>query len=484
MFTLSSALVRTAEQCANAPAMLDAGETWGDHTQRVARLSAALAAKGVQRGDRIAVIARNSSDQARLLHSGYWSGALPVPINWRLAPGEVAEQLADCQPKLIVVEAEFEGLVPPDLRSQVSGWQDLHAMEAAADACEPAELTAEDAALLVYTGGTTGRAKGVLLTHGNIVSNAFQSMEQMRFSHQSRYLHVAPMFHSADLLGTAVTILGGAHAYLADFGSDAFSEAVERNGITHTMLPPTAIRFLLDSGQTAKSGTLERLIYGSSVMSAATIRQACQHFDGVALLQGYGLTETAPLLTILGPEAHESILAGNDALADSAGRPLPGVELRLEAGEVMARGPNIARNYWNQPEETARAFADGWFRTGDLGRFDGSGRLYLMGRAKDMIVTGGENVYAVEVERVLMAHPQVREVAVFGLPDPTWGETVTAVVVAEEKPVDDTELIRHCKASLGGFKVPKRFIWRDHLPRSALGKVLKHVLRNDLEDAA
>ena len=482
MFTLTSALARTAEQFAHAPAMLQVEDSWAEHGDAIARLSAALMAQGLRRGDRVAIVARNSPAQARLFHAGYWSGILPVPTNWRLSPGEVAAQLADCQPNLIVADAEFVGLIPPEARERTTGWSELAALAENADPGERADLTAGDPALLVYTGGTTGRAKGVLLTHGNIVANAFQVMDQMRFSQDSRYLHVAPMFHSADLLGTAVTILGGAHAYLAGFDPTELVDAIDTHRITHTMLPPTAIKFVLDAGLAPKGGTLERLIYGSSAMSAATIARACRHFDGVALLQGYGLTETAPLLTILNNEAHARIAMGGDALADSAGQALPGVELRLDQGEVLARGPNIATTYWNQPDETVRAFANGWFRTGDIGRFDEAGHLHLLGRSKDMIVTGGENVYSIEVERILSTHPEVRDVAVIGLPDPIWGEIVTAVLVAETRPIDDAELTRHCRAHLGGFKVPKRFVWRDGLPRSALGKVLKHVLRAGLED--
>ncbi|MEM1274347.1 MAG: AMP-binding protein [Pseudomonadota bacterium] len=482
MFPLTQALARSAVQFSQAPAMLGEEETWHLHGKRVAQRAAILAARGFSRGDRLAIIGRNSAEQARVIHACYWGGFLPVPINWRLSAREIAEQLADCAPTLIVTDEAFEDLLPADLKRKHVLWRAL--TDDAAGVIDAVDANADDPALLIYTGGTTGRAKGVVLSHGNIVANAFQVGAHMRFTGQSRYLHVAPMFHSADLLGTAVTILGGAHAFLPEFSPKAFVEAVDRHRITHTMLPPTAIRFLLESEDTPQHGTLKVLIYGSSAMDAASIVAACDRFEDVSLLQGYGLTETSPLLTILGAEAHQRILSGQDVLAGSAGRALAGVELKLVDGEVLARGPNIACAYWNRPEETAQSFQDGWFRTGDLGRIDDAGYLYLLGRSKDMIVTGGENVYAIEVERVLAMHPAIREAAVIGLPDPTWGETVAAVIVAGEQPVDTDEIVQHCRAHLGGFKVPRRIILRDDLPRSALGKVLKHVLKKDVEGTA
>lgn len=483
MFPLTIALSRTAKQFARAPAMLDEEETWGAHGVSIARLAASLAARGLARGDRIAIIGRNSPAQARALHACYWGGYLPVPLNWRLSPREIADQLADCEPKLVVSDDAFAGLVPADLRERRVSWSELAAPSQSADPIDHAELTTDEPALLLYTGGTTGRAKGVVLSHGNIVANALQVSDDMRFSRHSRYLHVAPMFHSADLLGTAVTILGGAHAFLPDFSPQAFVDAVDRHGVTHTMLPPTAIHFLLDGQHKPKNGTLERLIYGSSAMDANAIVAACERLQGVTLLQGYGLTETSPLLTVLGGDAHRRIMAGEVLLANSAGRALPGVELRLVDGEVFARGPNIAQTYWNRPDETGQAFQEGWFRTGDIGRFDDAGNLFLLGRTKDMIVTGGENVYAIEVEKVLTIHPDIREAAVIGLPDATWGEIVTAVIVPANSPIEEDEIIRHCREHLGGFKVPRRIVWREELPRSALGKVLKHELKKNMDDA-
>ncbi|MEM9011398.1 MAG: AMP-binding protein [Pseudomonadota bacterium] len=485
MFRLSLALVRNAAQVPRAPAMLGdqgtGGEDWVTHTDRVARLAGGLATKGLQPGDRIAILARNSPAQARIFHACYWSGVLPAPINWRLSPGEIAAQIEDCAPALIVADDAFAPHLPTAWQNRTLGWPEVEEMAGGAP-IPAAELGPDDPALLVYTGGTTGRAKGVALSHGNIVANAFQVMEDMAFARDSRFLHVAPMFHSADLLGTGVTLLGGAHGFLADFSPDGFVAAVDDQGITHTMLPPTAIRFILEAGRAPTGGTLRRLIYGSSAMNPEEIARACRHFAGVGLLQGYGLTETAPLLTILGAEEHARIAAGEDALAQSAGRALTGVELKLaDGGEVLARGPNVARGYWSA-EAPADSPADGWFRTGDIGRLDEAGYLYLLGRSKDVIVTGGENVYAVEVERVLLDHPQLSDAAVVGLPDPTWGEVVTAAVVLSGAEFDEQDVLRHCRARLGGFKVPKRFHAVEALPRSALGKVLKQELRAALGD--
>ncbi|MEM9751437.1 MAG: AMP-binding protein, partial [Pseudomonadota bacterium] len=442
-----------------------------------------LRGRGLVRGDRVAVLARNSAAQARVFHACYWSGLLPTPLNWRLSASEIAAQIEDCRPTAIFFEEEFEALLPADRKGSQSFWlSDIEALSAGAQAAPPAEASADDGALLLYTGGTTGRAKGVLLSHGNVVANAFQVLADMKFDERSRYLHIAPMFHSADLLGTAVTILGGGHAYLPAFDVDAFLSVIERRAITHTMLAPTMIKMLLASGKRADLRALKRIIYGSSPMDAATIAKTCAYFAPAGILQGYGLTETSPLLTVLGSEIHERIANGETGLARSAGRPLPGVELRLVDGEVLARGPNIARAYWNAPDAEAEAFEGDWFRTGDIGEIGPDGALTLRDRMKDMIVTGGENVYSAEVEEALLEHPSVREVAVIGLPDPLWGEAVTAVVVPAEEAFDADGLTAFCRTKLGAYKVPKRFLVRASLPRSALGKILKRQLRDDLKE--
>ena len=498
MLKMSQLLQRAEESFGGHPAMLESGRSWRDH---VARLRLIAGAFGLGPGKRFAVIAPNSETQAELLHAGYLSGAIPIPMNWRLSPAEMTLVLKDCSPDLVFLDAEFE-----HLRSEVTlkvfrekaisigrtGVNDavLQGVTAAPDhAAVP-----DDLALIVYTGGTTGLPKGVCLSHGNITSNALQVAPILKFDNQSRYLHLAPMFHSADLLGTAVTMLGGAHLYLPSFDADGFLRAARAHRITATMMVPAIARVLADHGGDTLSD-LRMLIYGSSPMDAALIRQTCARFPSARILQGYGLTETSPLLSILGAEEHRKIAQGsNPGPALSAGRPLPGVELRVvgqngrscergEPGEIEARGPNIAINYFRNPTETEAAFRDGWFRTGDIGRIDDEGYLYLLDRAKDMIITGGENVFSIQVENVLLAHPEVAEASVIGLRHPKWGEELTAVIVASSPEIDIEALQSHCREKLAGYKVPRRFFFVDALPRNALGKVLKHQLRAEMEES-
>lgn len=485
VFTLAASLQRASGSFGDRTAMLDSGRDWATHVGRVARLAGWLCDRGLGAGDRFAIIALNGEAQAELFHAGYWIGAVPVPVNWRLAVAEIADLLADCQPALVFLDPELAASFASGNRGGVLAGAILldREFDKAIDEARPvaaAELSADADALLLYTGGTTGRAKGVRLSHGNIAANALQTAPFMGFGANSRFLHVAPMFHSADLLGTAVTLLGGAHAFLPRFTPAAFVEMLRQHAITETMLAPTMVAMVLEGGEQAGADSLRALIYGSSPMDAGSIRAICRRFPNAGILQGYGLTETAPLLSILDKGDHQAIIAGNAALAATAGKPLPGVELRIEGGgtgEVMARGPNISAGYFNQTQETASTFVEGWFRTGDIGRIDEQGYLHLLDRAKDMIVTGGENVYSIEVENVLLDHAGVAEAAVIGLPHPKWGEELTAVIVAQGAPPKPEELDAHCRASLGGYKVPHRFIFVGSLPRNALGKVLKHELR-------
>ena len=307
-------------------------------------------------------------------------------------------------------------------------------------------------------------------------------------------LHVAPMFHSADLLGSPFSHTGAAHAYLPDFTPDGFLAAVETSRATFSMLTPTIIIRIIREGRMGDFdlSSLRRLTYGSAPMDAAWIRRTMEAFPQVELVHSYGLTETSPILTTLGWAQHLEGLEGGDRLR-SVGRPLVGVELRIldddandvppgEAGEVAVRAPNVSPGYLDRPEETAAVFRGGWFHTGDVGRLDAEGYLYLFDRKKDVIITGGENVWSTEVEAALYAHPEVVEAAVIGVPDETWGEALLAVVV----PAPDSELgagngdeilIAHCRERIGGYKVPRQYRFVEALPKSAMGKILKADLR-------
>ena len=479
--------------------------TWAEFAVRIRRAAGALRSLGVGAGDRFAIICRNDPRQAELIHAGYWMGAVPVPINYRLAPAEIAAILEGVSLRLVAVEDHWASLVADPalagLREAVlwigrghCGGPDEPVYEDLRDASPEdggASSAEDDDALLLYTGGITGRSKGVRLTHRNIAVNGLQLMWPYRVAEDDVMLHAAPMFHSADLLGTPVSLAGGAHAYLPDFTPDGFLNAVEKSRATFTLLSPTHIIRIIREGRLGDFdiSSLRRMAYGSAPIGPLWIRRMMETFPGVELVHSYGLTETSPILTTLGWNHHRV-----EHRLRSVGRPLAGVELRIvdgegndlpagEAGEVAVRAPNVSPGYLDRPEETAAVFRGGWFFTGDVGQLDKEGFLYLLDRKKDMIITGGENVWSGEVEAALSRHPDVLETAVIGVPEETWGEAVLAVVVPASGSAlasggAEDMLIEHCRQFIGGYKVPRRFRFVDALPKSAMGKILKSQLRS------
>ncbi len=348
-------------------------------------------------------------------------------------------------------------------------------------------VTPDDLAGLFYTGGTTGAAKGVMLTHGNLIANAYHFMACWPFAPDTRWLVVAPMFHAAGTIGVLATVwAGGRHVILPGFEPGAALDAIEHDGVTATLVVPTMMAALVDEQERRPRdvSTMRWLSHGSSPVGTAVLRRTVTEFRDASLLHIYGLTETAPILTLLPDEQ----LLLDTPLARSCGQPAVGIELEVvdpegvplpagEVGEVRARGANVTPGYWNYPEATRRALGYGWLRTGDLGYLDEHAHLFLVDRAKDMIISGGENVYSTEVEEALYSHPAVLEVAVFGIPDERWGEAVHAVVVTRAE-VSEPELLAHCRELIAAYKVPKRIDLRDEpLPKSGAGKILKRVLR-------
>jgi acyl-CoA synthetase (AMP-forming)/AMP-acid ligase II len=515
MLTLTSLLQRNSSLHAARPAVVQEGQTqtWAQFCDRIASVAGGITNLGVQRGERLAIVSRNSSQFFELLHAAFWMGAVPVPINHRLAAPEVSAILAHADVRWVVVESLFESLFTAPQLSQWS--KTLIGMDSACTHCAenytsiaaaglavPAfDAAEEDIALLLYTGGTTGRSKGVPLTHLNIVSNALQVCSVVNFTGDDVYLHAAPMFHSADLLATGVTMQGGAHAFLTQFTPRDFVRVVQECAATRTMMAPAMVSALMDDPSVADEGmrTMRQLFYGSSPMQQDLVEAVLKRFPGVALAQGYGLTETAPLLTLLPMEDHLKALSDPDSkLLRSAGRALPGVDVLIgdanrhpldpgHAGEVWVRGPNVMRHYHDPQSDEPSPIKEGWFRTGDVGLLDDQGYLTLLDRSKDMIITGGENVYSIEVEAVLQRHPAIKEVAVIGVPDRKFGEALLAIVVCKPGTTIDSEgMVMHCRQYIGGYKIPRQLKLVKQLPRSSVGKVLKSTLRqqfarNDVE---
>ena len=507
MLTLNLALARTVRLYCDQTAVLDPEGcfTWAQFADRVARAANVLASFGVECGDRFAIICRNTFRNFEIMHAGYWMGAVPVPINYRLAPPEMAYVLDDAECKFLVLEDFFSELMhvgdlaswsdrvmvlaPP--KSDAS-WPLYENLMGRAKPAEMHENREQDDALIVYTGGTTGRGKGVRLSHRNVVSNALQLGFELGPRTDDVYLHVAPLFHSAGLLANPYAMRGAAQVFLPKFSAEAVFQAIRSYGVTATLMTPTMIIIALQGPDTdsRQLSALRQLIYGSSPMAVEWIKKMLSRIPGVEIVQAYGLTETSPILTLLSMAEHEKAMAtGEEDLLGSVGRQVPGVDLRIvddegnaqppgSHGEIIVRGPNVTAGYLKRPQETAAAFRDGWFYTGDIGRMDERGYLYLLDRKKDMIITGGEIVFSSEVEAILYQHPGVHECAVIGIPDETYGEALLAAVVAAPgTTLTADELIAHCRDKVGGYKIPRHYIFLDELPKSAMDKILKTELR-------
>ena len=507
MLTLPSVLDRTVSLYGRRTAIFDRERnfTWAEFADRIARAAGVLAALGVRPGRRFGIISRNSFRHAEVNHAGYWLGAVPVPINHRLAPIEIRFILDDAQCEIVAVENTFADLMQADelapWRARMfwlapgevdAGGPSYEALLADAAPAPRRDCDENDDAILLYTGGTTGRGKGVRLSHRNVVANALQLSKAMDVTADDIYLHVSPMFHSTDLKSTVLTMQGGGHTFLSEFSPRGVLDAIQRHRVTIASLVPTMIiRTLQDETFDSYDISSLRLVsYGTSPMAVEWIRRAMERLKDVGLHQCYGLTETSPILSILDEEDHRRALeTGDHSRLSSSGRPLPCVELRIvddagrdmpagEAGEILVRAPNVAKGYLNRPEENAATFRDGWLHTGDIGRLEEGGYLFMMDRKKEMVITGGENVYTSEVEAALYQHEGVHEAAVVGVPDEKFGEALFAVIVpAPGRSLTADEIISHCRGRIGGYKIPRQMDFVDELPKSTMGKVLKNELR-------
>jgi long-chain acyl-CoA synthetase len=475
--------------------------TFAEHLDRVSRLASVLAELGVGPGDRFAVMALNSHQFLECYHASFLGAGVINPLNLRLAPKELEYILADSGTTVCFTDAFFapvidrvrgatslkhvvmigDGDAPHDARYEE--------LLAAATPRIPDEPEETDPVLLMYTGGTTGLPKGVLLDQRAEMLNLYHVLGTWRFNEHDVFLHQTPMFHAASMGGMlGVPAEGGVSVFVPLFDPAQVLALVEQHKVTNTVMVPTMINMLVNHPEFRpdRLASLQTLTYGASPMPATLLEQLLSMFPNIDIYQGYGMTESSAVLTALGPEEHR---AGGARLR-SAGRPLPGVVLSIqdaygeelatgESGEVCARAGNFMREYWNKPEATADAFRGGWYHTGDAGYLDADGYLFLVDRVKDMIVTGGENVYSVEVENAIASHPAVAQVAVIGIPSEQWGEAVHAVVVVRDgETCTEVEIIAHAREWIAGYKVPKSVEVRtEPLPLSGAMKVLKRELR-------
>jgi long-chain acyl-CoA synthetase len=471
--------------------------SWGQVLKRVTRIAGGLRALGLRPGDRVAVLANNTPAFHELYFTAPWAGLVMASLNTRWSRREMIDALNDCSASVLMVDEAFEGLAAelsagaPSVRHLL----DSQAWEALAEngpALEDSSRAAEDPAYIFYTGGTTGRAKGVMLSALNFYAAGLSSLHTAGVSARSIYAIGVPLFHMSGGGLVAGQLAAAASARLiARFEPEASMAAVEASHATHVVWVPTMLTMVLSHPAFGRYdlSSLERIIYGSAPMPAAILERAMAAMPGVHFTQYYGMTEVTGNATWLGPDVHEPSDPPNPRLR-SVGTAAPGVEVRViggdgaeapanTVGEVCIRGPTLTQGYWGDAKATRDAIVDGWMHTGDLGRIDGEGYLYVVDRLKDMIITGGENVYSSEVENALHAHPGVKECAVIGLPDDHWGEIVCAVVhLAAGAELTAEALIDHCRTRIGGYKIPKRILFSaDPLPKSAAGKILKVELR-------
>jgi long-chain acyl-CoA synthetase len=450
---------------------------------RVKGIAAALSSHGFNTGDRLALLLPNIPEYIELVYACSWLGVIAVPINTRLSLAEIDRVLADAAPHGLV---RHSSLPSPTVRISWQRVLDQDPLEIRRDLPPEVAYNPEAILALIYTSGTTGRPKGVMVTHANVLADIHHFNYWMRYTERAVYLHAAPLFHIADFPAMfAAPAFGASQVTIPKFNPQTFCETVERERVSHTVLVPTMINLLTQFPEAGRYdlSSLDVLAYGGSPMAPELIQRTKELLPWSKLVQVYGLSETG-FLTGLQDREHTQ-----DRLL-SCGRPCPGIDLRIldeageqveagKPGELVARGANVMRGYWNNSEETALAFQEGSFRTGDIGYQDSHGYFYILDRLKDMIVTGGENVYSGEVEAIIYAHPAVREAAVFGIPDPKWGELVMACVVPKPgMALTLEELVAHCRQSLASYKIPRRVEFLDtELPKSGSGKILKRMLR-------
>jgi long-chain acyl-CoA synthetase len=492
---IPDALRRAEKLFGSKPAVVD-GDLRLDYRElatRCRRLAGALAGLSVGRGDRVAVLMANGHRYLECLFAVPGMGGVVVPLNNRLAVPEHRYILEDAGVRVLIVDgahAEIGRQLATSVQSVVVAPDEYdRLLDAAPELGLGDEAIGEDdLAGLFYTGGTTGAAKGVMLSHRNLVTNALHIAIALGYDERDIYLHCAPMFHLADGASTyAVTWVGGTHVFVPAFEPAAVLRVIAAEGVTNTLMVPTmlgAVNAHPDAATTDLS-SMRLVLHGAAPIATELLRQSIKTF-GCSFAQGYGMTEAAPLLTVL---AHEEDLVDDERLR-SAGREIAGVEVTVrredgalcdprEVGEVVARGPNFMSGYWNKPDETAAALREGWYWSQDLGYLDEDGYLFLVDRAKDMIISGGENVYSIEVEDALMSHPAVLECAVIGVPDDKWGERVHAAVVLKPgESIGPEALMAHCKERIAGFKTPRSIEFLPELPRSGAGKILKRDIRD------
>ncbi|HZB92690.1 MAG TPA: fatty acid--CoA ligase [Stellaceae bacterium] len=477
--------------------------TYAALDRRANQVAQGLIAAGIAPAARIAILAKNGPDFFELWFGAAKTKAVLVPVNFRLAAPEAAFVINDAKAELLFVGADFYPLIEK-IRAELTSvrrvialdgghalWPDYRRWREDQKTSDPAlPILGRDCAIQMYTSGTTGHPKGAQLSHDNFLALLPRALEQWGHWHEGDVNLVAmPLFHIGGSGWALVGLYRGIENVLTrDFDPPAILAVIERQRVTKALFVPAMMLFLLQAPQCRETdvSSLELIVYGASPAPLDLLREAVATF-GCGLAQVYGLTETTGAVTYLPPEDHQGEAAA--LRMKSCGKPMNGVEIKIvdaagkalppgEVGEVVCRTPQVMLGYWNLEEATRRAIRDGWFHTGDAGYLDGDGYVYIYDRVKDMIVSGGENIYPAEVESALFGHPALADVAVIGVPDAQWGEVVKAIVV--KKPgaaVSAAELIAYARERIAGYKVPRSVDFAEALPRNPSGKILKRELR-------
>lgn len=504
---ITSTLHKAARIYPNALAteFADRRQNFSSLIYRVSCLAAGFKSLGLKPGDRLAILSLNNDKLFEAILATLWAGGVAVPLNTRWTDREIANALDDSGAGLFLVSEHFSNIagskVTLDLveKSKIicfnSTKNDRCEIEALIAKFRPVEdmcCQGDDLAFILYTGGTTGQPKGVMLSHGGLMSAAASQSAAGCGTQGKVYLHAAPMFHMADLQMMANHLLNmGTHAFLPAFEPGVMLQFIEQKGVSDILMVPTMIQALLTYTEfsSRELSSLKTIFYGAAPMTPTLLNRALKALPQCQFIQGYGMTETC-LAAMLPASFHLAGASGNDARRmRSAGLELPLAELRIadssgnevphgDVGEIQIRGPSVMKGYWRNTKTSASALAGGWMHTEDLAYRDSDGFIYIVDRLKDMIISGGENIYSSEVENVLSQHPAVAQCAVIGVADEKWGELVLAeVVLKKDEALTSDVLIAFCREFLSGFKCPRVINFTSALPVSPAGKILKSELR-------
>ncbi|MGZ3495176.1 MAG: long-chain-fatty-acid--CoA ligase [Thermodesulfobacteriota bacterium] len=488
--------------------------TYQEFCHRINRLSHGLRGFGVEKDDKVAILHPNCHVFLESYYAIPQIGATSVPINYRLSPREIAFVLKDSESKILIADSMFKNQIN-GIREEIRGIERILWTGGRRESDDSADLSYErvleeadfsplpdpptkddDIAQLYYTSGTTGQPKGVMLSHKNVATHALGTIAEIHLTDCDVWVHVAPLFHLADAWATwAVTWVGGTHVLVREFDAKVVLETIEKEKVTLTNLIPTMLNLMVNYPDVGRFdySSLRVLLSGGAPIAPEVVRKIVETFK-CDYIQTYGMTETSPYLTLSILKEHLKKLSDEDQLRfkSKTGREFIGVNLKVvdeqgkeikkdekEVGEIIVKGDIVTKGYWKLPEETKKSIRDGWLYTGDMAVIDEESYVTIVDRKKDMILTGGENVYSTEVENVLYMHPAILECAVIGIPDQKWGEAVKGFVVLKSgQKATEQEIIQFCKERLAHYKVPKSIDFIGALPRTGSGKIHKRGLRD------